>query len=303
MTTKERAELRGKILGGRYRVGHCIGLGGTGVVFRAEDLVDPAAVVVKTLRPMHALDPDLVRRMWRELEVAKCVRHPGIVPVLDTGTLDDGSPYLVMPMLRGRSLLGVLRRERFLSPGVATAITIRVAAILHAVHGEGYVHRDVKPEHVMLERNEDGTLQVHLLDFGVCAAATAPADERARERGRVYGTPSYASPEQASGDPYVDPRADVYGCGAMLYELVTGLHPFTAGTIQQLLRRILDDVPVPVARIVPGLPEGLDAVIHRALARDRAERYATTRALARALEPFAHPRVERERDLSAVLAA
>ena len=116
--------------------------------------------------------------------------------------------------------------------------------MLHSVHRHGYVHRDIKPEHILLNRGPYGELDLHLLDFGVCAADTAPADERGRERGRVYGTPSYASPEQASGNPFVDARADLFSVGVTMFEALTGKLPFTGPDVTAVLRRIIrEDAP------------------------------------------------------------
>ena len=143
----------------------------------------------------------------------------------------DGSPYLVMKHMRSESLSSYLRRCGPLDPKQISVIIARLASILHSVHRHGYVHRDIKPEHILLNRGRHGELDVHLLDFGVCAADTAPADERARERGRVYGTPSYASPEQASGNPFVDARADLFGVGVTMFEALTCKLPFTGADV------------------------------------------------------------------------
>lgn len=297
----ERSELRGTVLEGRYQIGACIGVGGTGVVFEARRLADGATVVVKTLRPVFADNTDLCRRLRREREVARVVAHPGIVPVIDEGMLLDGSPFIVMERMHGESLARILLREGVLAPAEAAAIAIRVAAILHVAHGHGYIHRDVKPEHVLLDRSADGDLHVWLLDFGVCAADTAPIDERERERGRVFGTPTYVSPEQASGNPDVDGRADVYGLGVVLFESLTGRVPFTASNVTNLLRRIIREDPPRVGLLVPEVSAELDTVIARAMSRIPEDRWSSARALARALLPHAGDRRVVERQLAASL--
>jgi eukaryotic-like serine/threonine-protein kinase len=302
MGCDERAELRGRVLDGRYRLGAAIGVGGTGVVFEAERLSDGAAVVVKTLRPMYAYHADLTRRLRREAEVARAVRHGGLVALVDEGLLTDGSPYLVMGRVWGESLSRLIQRSGTLGVGETAAIAIRVAAILHATHRHGYVHRDVKPEHILLDRADNGELLVHLLDFGVCAADTAPEEERERERARVFGTPSYVSPEQASGDPYVDARADVFGLGACMFEALCGRVPFSGSNVMTVLRRIIREDAPRVALLAMHVDREMDAVVGRALARDREERYPTMRALARDLVPFVGQRMETERRLAATLA-
>ncbi len=290
MTSDERQELRGLTLEGRYRVGHIVGVGGTGVVFAATRLRDGHEVVLKVLRPHFAYNPDLVRRIRREAEVSRAVAHPGIVPVLDEGTLPDGSPYIVMERIRGEALHQILRRVGTL--GVAETLTIarRVCDILHRAHALGYVHRDVKPEHIILapHRSPNGaeSLRVWLLDFGVCAADTAPLEERERERGRVFGTPSYCSPEQASGDPDVDARADVFGLGIVVFECLTGRMPFRGSNVTSLLRRIIREDAPRVGLLSARVDPALDHVVGRMLSRRRDERIATARGVMRELAPF-----------------
>lgn len=297
----ERKELRGTTLDQRYQLGDVLGIGGTAVVFAATRLSDGYSVVVKVLRPQFVESTDLCRRLRREAEVYRVVRHPGLVPVLDQGTLSDGSPYLVLERVRGECMQRLLRRVGTLPPDLVGAITMRVASILHAAHGHGYVHRDVKPEHILLDRDEDGSLRVRLLDFGVCAAATAPQDERDRESGRVFGTPSYVSPEQASGNPDVDARADVFGLGIVMYEALTGRLPFTASNVANLLRRIIREEPPRAMLHRPDLGRSFDQAIATAMARDPEDRFPSMRSLSRALTPLVADRANVDRRLAAIL--
>ena len=298
---QERSELRGTILDGRYRIGNAVGAGGTGIVFEAERLATLERVVVKMLRPTHCGNPDLMSRVRREVEVARRVFHPGIVPVIDHGTLYDGSPYLVMKYMRSESLASYLRRCGPLNGPQVSVIMARLASILHSVHRHGYVHRDIKPEHILLNRGAYGELDLHLIDFGVCAADSAPADERSRERGRVYGTPSYASPEQASGNPYVDARADLFGVGITMIEALTGKLPFTGADVTAVLRRIIQE-DAPRASLYSAYVDGqMDALIARLLSRAPDTRHPSARALMRALDPWLSQRVRTERELAATL--
>ena len=299
--TTERIELRGQLLDGRYRIGHAIGTGGTGIVFEAERLATLERVVVKMLRPAHAGNPDLISRVRREVEVARRVFHPGIVPVIDHGTLYDGSPYLVMKHMRSESLSSYLRRCGPIGPREIAVIVARLASVLHSVHRHGYVHRDIKPEHILLNRGAYGELDLHLLDFGVCAADTAPSDERGRERGRVYGTPSYASPEQASGNPFVDGRADLFGIGVMMFEALTGKLPFTGPDVTAVLKRIIREDAPSIRLYTPHLEDGLEALVRKLLSRNPAQRHPSARALMRALDPWLVERVRTERMLAATL--
>lgn len=302
----ERAEVRGRILDGRYRVGEVLGIGGTAVAFEAVRLEDGENVVVKVLRTMFVDNPDLVRRLRREGEVSRTVAHPSIVAVHDEGILSgfpgaDGSPYLVMERIHGECLQRLLRRVGVLAPEVVGALTMRVATILHAAHQHGYVHRDVKPEHIFMDRAPDGSLRVRLLDFGVCASVRAPRDEREREVGRVFGTPSYASPEQASGNPDVDGRADVFGLGIVMFEAVTGRLPYTGSNVANLLRRIIREDAPRAGLLRHDLTFAFDEVIARSLARDPEERFHSMRALSRALAPLVTDRQTIDRTLLSML--
>ena len=276
-------------------------MGGTGVVFEGTRLSDGYGVVIKTLRPVYAYNADLCRRLKREAEVARRVAHPGIVPVLDEGTLPDGSPYLVLERIHGEPMNHLLRRVGILGVQETLAILRRVCDILHRAHAAGYVHRDVKPEHMVLDRTPDGELKIWLLDFGVCAADTAPAGEKDRERGRVFGTPSYVSPEQASGNPDVDARADVFGLGILVWEALAGRVPFSGSTVTNLLRRIIREDAPRLALNAPQIGRELDAVVARMLARTPDKRYASARAVARAIAPLLEDARGTERMLAANL--
>jgi len=297
----DRNELRGQLLDGRYRIGNAIGSGGTGIVFEAERLATLEHVVVKMLRPGYATNPDLASRVRREVEVARRVFHPGIVPVIDHGSLEDGSPYVVMKHMRSESLASYVRRCGPLGPHEICVVMARLASILHSVHRHGYVHRDIKPEHILLNRGGYGELDVHVLDFGVCAAETAPADERARERGRVYGTPSYVSPEQASGNPFVDARADLFGVGITMFEALTGKLPFTGPDVTAVLRRIIQEDAPSVRLFSPHLHRDMEGLVAKLLSRSPASRHPSARALMRSLEPWLTDRVRTERALAATL--
>jgi serine/threonine-protein kinase len=302
----ERAELRGRVLDGRYRIGEVLGIGGTAVAFEAVRLVDGENLVVKVLRPTFVDNADLVRNLKREGEVARTVVHPSIVTVYDEGILSgfegaDGSPYIVMERIRGECLQRLLRRTGVLAPDVVGAIAMRVATILHASHQHGYVHRDVKPEHIFMDRADDGSLRIRLLDFGVCASERAPRDEREREQGRVFGTPSYVSPEQASGNPNVDGRADIFGLGIVMFEAVTGRMPFTGSNVANLLRRIIREDAPRAGLLRHDLSFAFDEVIARSMARDPEDRFHSMRSFSRALAPLVTDRATVDRTLLSML--
>jgi eukaryotic-like serine/threonine-protein kinase len=301
VASDERGELIGQVLDGRYKIVRRIGLGGTGVVFEALALADQGVVAIKTLRPCFVSHPDLGRRLQREGEIARRVRHPGIVPVLDEGSLRDGSPYMVMPLLTGESLSRLLLRMGTLDFASVASIAARVAAILHSAHCAGYVHRDVKPEHVLLERSPSGELLLYLLDFGVCSAREASADERGREKGKVFGTPSYVSPEQAAGECDVDGRADLFSLGVLMFEALAGRVPFAASSVSKLLLRIIQEDAPRVSHVISEVEPAIDDIVARLMARDKEDRFPSARALSRALSVHVPARAHVEHTLASMV--
>lgn len=282
---EERSELIGTCLGGRFRIEHQIAVGGTGVVFFAYDERDDRPVVVKTMRPKYTAHADLNRRLAREAEVARRVRHPGIAEVIYEGQLIDGSVFVVFEYIDGVSLASLLFRVGRLTVEQTCYIGGRVAAILQRAHDAGYVHRDVKPEHIVLCATPEG-LNIRLIDFGVCAAATAPHDERERERGRVFGTPSYVSPEQAAGIPDVCSRADLFGLGATMYECLVGRVPFTGRDVTDLLRKIIRCDAAKLNEVRPDIHPSVAGLIDRAMERNPDDRFGSARFMARACHRF-----------------
>lgn len=296
LSTDERSELSGQTLDGRFRVGPRLAGGGTGIVFDGMCLHSHKPVALKTLRPHLIHQTDLATRLRRELEVSRSVLHPGIVRFFGEGTLPDGSPYLVMPRLRGVSLGRLMDRYGELPTHIVLLIASRLSSVLHSAHMAGYVHRDVKPEHVLLTETPQRELRVHLLDFGVCWSAAADAAERKRESGRVFGTPHYVSPEQAAGESIVDGRADMFGLGVVMFEALTGSVPFSASTITKLLVKIIRDDAPRVADLIEIEP-AVDELVAQLLARQPEARIQSARALSRALLPYAPLRAEAERQL------
>jgi len=297
----ERSELCGKILDGKYRILQRIGLGGSGIVFEATCLSDGTIVAVKMLRPQFIRNLDLDYRLRREAEISRCVRHPGIIPVIDQGTLIDGSPYMVMRRMYGESLSRLLLRVRSLRPDHVIAITLRLATILHSVHCAGYTHRDIKPEHILLNRSTTGDLLVYLLDFGVCASSHVSEEDKNRELGKVFGTPTYVSPEQAAGNPNVDGRSDLFSLGIVLFETLTGCMPFSGTSIPKLLLSILRQDAPRLRTVNPAVTPELEDIVASLLSRDPEERLPSARVLSRVLRPLAKRRRESEREVAGML--
>ena len=253
-------------------------------VYLAEDLKHGRRVAIKVLDPQlaSALGPD---RFLREIEIAARLAHPHIVPLYDSGDA-QGFLYYVMPFVEGESLRDRLRREKQLSLPESVAIARAMADALAYAHGLGIVHRDIKPENIRFEAGH-----AVVTDFGIARAVAAAGGDHLTQTGLAIGTPAYMSPEQAAGSREVDARSDVYALGCVLYELLAGQPPFTGPTAQALFARHALD-PVPRLRTVRDtVPEALETVVLRALAKSPADRFQTARELAEALGRSAEGRV------------
>ena len=259
-------ELSGTALGGKYRIGRKIGSGGIGVVYAAEHTSLGHEVAVKVLRGAAARDGGEIARLRREAYIQVHVEHPNIVRVLDLDQMPDGSIYVVMERLVGRSLADKLSREGLLAPGFAIPVFIGVCRALAAAHAKGVVHRDLKPGNVFL--CEDGTSKV--LDFGMSKLATA---ESLTQAGYTLGTPEYMAPEQCIGAP-VEARTDIYALGVLMYEALTGELPITAPTRRELLDLHQRQMPHPMRTRRPDLPipEALDQAVMKCLRKRLQER-------------------------------
>ncbi len=279
-------EFLGKRIDGRYLVRSVLGEGGMGLVFEAEHLKIGRPVAVKVLHARQARNKSAVRRFYREAKAAAAIGHPNICEVYDFGTLVDGRPYLVMERLSGETLAERIAKDAVLEFDDAVEILTQVLSGLAAAHEKGIVHRDIKPENVFLAQRGASTPTVKLLDFGI-SKVVAPhrkGEELDLTRpGMVMGTPHYMSPEQARGERDLDARVDVYACGVILYEALTGCRPFTAPNYDTLLLQILSSKPRPARELRPALPAGFDRVIDLAMAPAREQRYATADDFARDL--------------------
>ena len=254
-----------------YRIDELIGRGGMGIVYRAYDLRLKRTVALKLMAPELALDERFRERFSRETELAMSLEHPNVVPIHDAGDI-DGRLYLAMRHVEGTDLRALLHAEGALDPARALAICSRVAKALDAAHANGLVHRDVKPSNVLLDASE----HVYLADFGL----TRRLDEQGGPagEGRSVGTPAYLAPEQIEGES-VDGRADVYSLGCLLYECLTGEAPFVRGSRLAVAWAHLEAEPPRASLRRPELPEAIDAVIGKAMAKEPDDRYTSCSAL------------------------
>jgi serine/threonine-protein kinase len=263
-------------LAGRYHVLRELGRGGMATVYLADDLRHGRQVAIKLLRPELGalLGPD---RFTREIRIAAALNHPHILPLHDSGDA-GGSLFYVMPYVRGGSLRQKLSGEGRLDTEEAIGIVRQVAAALDHAHGHGLVHRDVKPENILLHEGE-----AMVTDFGIALAAGAAPGDRLTATGLMVGTPEYMSPEQAAGERTLDARSDVYSLACVLYELLAGEPPHTGPSPKSLIARRFSEPPPRVRRVRPQVPAAVDEAIARALALDPAERFPTVAAFADAL--------------------
>ena len=256
-------------LADRYTIVRELGKGGMATVYLARDLAHERDIAIKVLLPDLAsvLGPE---RFKREIDVASALQHPNILGIFDSGEA-AGTLYFTMPFVEGESLRAKLDRERQLGVHEAVRIAADVASALDLAHKQGIVHRDVKPENILLDQSG----KVMVADFGIARAINTAGDERLTKTGLTLGTPTYMSPEQATAERDIDGRSDIYALGCVLYEMLAGTPPFTGPNAQSVTaRHLIDDVPsiVTVRRTVP---LHVEQTIQVAMAKAPADRFAT----------------------------
>jgi serine/threonine-protein kinase len=275
--------LVGRVIAGKYRVDRLIGQGGMGSVFQATNLAIGKRVALKFLNRDAARDPDATERFQREALAASVVESSHIIQIFDSGTSEDGLPFLVMELLGGEDLRARLVREGRLSVEAAAAVAVQVLRALVRAHAGGIVHRDLKPDNVFLCERDDASLYVKIVDFGVSKLSRSAALDTLTGRGTVLGTAYYMSPEQAQSFPDIDGRTDLFSVGAILYECLGGRPPHVGPTYEAVLIAICTRQPDDIRSLAPDVPRAVADVIHRALAAERSQRFASAQAMLDAL--------------------
>jgi serine/threonine-protein kinase len=275
-------ELVGTTLSERYLVTRKVGQGGMGAVYEATHTLIGKRVAVKVLLEKYAQREAIVTRLKQEAQLASSIRHEHIIDITDFGNTSDGRTFVVMEYLEGESLAELLARETKLPEQRILRIISQTASAVAAAHDKGIVHRDIKPENLFLLKRKDQDF-VKVVDFGISKSLRASDDEneppRLTQTGMVLGTPLYMSPEQARGDDSLDHRVDIYALGVIMYEAATGRVPFAGNNYLSVISQVLNEEPKPVRELVPELSEEFEAIVARAMEKDRAERYASAKDL------------------------
>jgi serine/threonine protein kinase len=279
----------GDVLAGKFRIERVLGQGGMGVVVAAHHLQLDERVALKFLLPEALGNAEAVARFTREARAAVKIKSEHVARVSDVGMLETGAPYMVMEYLEGRDLSAYVRDVGPLPASEATDYVLQACEALAEAHALGIIHRDLKPANLFLTRRADGTPCIKVLDFGISKLTNISSSDPSFGMTRtqaIMGSPLYMSPEQMASSRQVDGRTDIWAMGVILFELMTGRVPFEADTMPQLCAMILQEPPRSMRELRADVPEALQEVVLRCLAKDRNQRFQNVAELANALAPF-----------------
>jgi len=276
----------GTLLDGRYRLGRLIGAGGMGTVYEAqrEDLAG-MIVAVKVLHSKLTARPDLLRRFRREAEVVATLHHPNIVKVIDFVARPDEPEFLVMELLRGTTLATAIENDPPFSERRVAFIASQVLGALAVAHSVQVIHRDLKPDNLLLTTVAGIEDVVKLVDFGIAKLLAPPDGQRLTETGLVLGTPAYMAPEYARGEP-ASASGDLYALGCVMYEALTRRQPFSGANYNAILFAIQDEAPRPIQTFRPDVSPEFSSIVDRALAKDPKARFPSAQAMAEDLRAW-----------------
>ncbi len=290
----EFALSEGSLIAGRYRLEHPLGEGGMGTVWAATHTVTRRSVAMKFLKDSMRHRRDLRERFLREAAAASALKHPNVVEIIDVFDFAEGSPVMVMELLRGETLGAKLLRDERLSMEETAALLLPIVSAVGEAHALGIVHRDLKPDNLFLL---EGTAEprVKVLDFGIAKLSAERYLQEGpspllTESGSMLGTPCYMAPEQASGESPVDHRADIWSLGVILYECLSGVRPIEGENLPQVVARLMSAGIMPLERIAPELPAEVTGLVKRMLTRDVGRRPASLVEVSRTLSRFTNVR-------------
>jgi serine/threonine protein kinase/tetratricopeptide (TPR) repeat protein len=267
----------GTVLGHRYEILALLGQGGMGAVYKARDTELDRLVALKIIRPELTTNPEILKRFKQELILARQVTHRNVIRIFDLGQA-DGFKFITMEYLEGQDLRAVLREKGKLPPEEAAKIILQICRALEAAHSEGVIHRDLKPQNIMLDANG----RAYVMDFGIARSAYLPG---MTQTGALVGTPEYMSPEQAKGEK-LDERSDLFSLGAILYELLIGQSPYFSDTPLATLWKRIQEKAKPLSEIDPTIPKPLSDIVAKALEIEPDNRFATANEFAQHLESW-----------------
>jgi serine/threonine-protein kinase len=276
----------GSLIDDKYRVIRRIGEGGMGAVYHGENVRIRRQVAIKVLHAAVAQDAEVVQRFEREAQAAGCIGNDHILEVLDLGVLPSGDRYIVMEFLEGEPLSARIERMKRIAPAELSPILVQLLDGLSAAHQAGITHRDLKPDNIFLLKRKAGHVDfVKIIDFGISKFNKADGGIKMTRSGVVMGTPLYMSPEQAR-TAEADPRSDLYAVGVIMYEAVAGRVPFTADQFSQLLVQIVMGDYVPLHAAAPEIDPRFAAIVTKAMARERADRFQTAEEFRAVIEEW-----------------
>ncbi|HEY9718299.1 MAG TPA: serine/threonine-protein kinase, partial [Trichormus sp.] len=266
--------LIGTTLDRRYAIEAFVGRGGMSMIYRAQDLLLHREVAIKLLLPHMKVESKVLRRFQQEAVSAARLRHPNIVQIYEFAVPSQGQPYMVMDFCQGKPLSAIIKAQRSLKPERALKMILQACDALICAHAAGVVHRDLKPDNLIVTDTADGGECVHLVDFGIAKIMTDGAVGALTETGEVFGSPLSMSPEQCRGQR-VDARSDIYSLGCVLYEMLTGTPPFVGKNALETIQMQMFESQPALAKVMPNLAnaEHFDQILSRAMAKDPQQRY------------------------------
>ena len=270
----------GAVIGNRYEIIRLLGQGGMGAVYQAHDRELDRQVAIKVIRGDMTANPEILKRFKQELILARQITHKNVIRIFDLGQA-EGIKFITMEYIEGEDLQSVLRRKKKLEPAEAANIMAQVCRALEAAHSEGVIHRDLKPQNIMLDK----TGRAYVMDFGIARSTLTPG---MTQTGALIGTPDYMSPEQAKGQP-LDSRSDLFSVGIIFYELLSGQIPFNADTTMGKLWKRTSEPARPLADLDKSIPQPLSEIVRKCLEVDPQKRFASAAELLRQIETWQGP--------------